>query len=113
MTDNDSKIWDHYQKLQESLSELLSPEFPTYNRSLTYITLNQIYSHTESLFELVESSTTLSRPKQALIAKLAHHIEMCKDRGLQNEFLNFVKKDVLPLLRFIKTEFTKEFNFAS
>jgi len=113
MTDKDSKIWDHYQKLQENLSELLSPEFPNYNQSMTYITLNQTFTHAECLFELVDASTTLSKTKQALMAKLAHHIERCKEQGIQKDFVHFIRGDVVPLLTFIKSEYKKDFHLAS
>ncbi|MBC7530793.1 MAG: hypothetical protein H7318_04380 [Oligoflexus sp.] len=113
MTDKDSMLWNYYQKLQESLSELLSPDFVNYNRSVTYITLNQTFNNAERLFELVEGSMTLSKPKQALMAKLAHHIENCKEKGIQSDFVSFIKKDVLPALSFIKSEHHKHFDLAS
>ncbi|RYZ57048.1 MAG: hypothetical protein EOP07_10995 [Proteobacteria bacterium] len=113
MTDKDSMIWDHYQRLQESLSELMSPDFADYNRSMTYITLNQTFTYAERLFELVEGSASLSKPKQAIMAKLAHHIENCKEKGFQADFLNFIKKDVVPILSFIKSENQRQFDLAS
>lgn len=113
MTDKDSKLSSHYQKLQESLSELMSPDFASYNRSLTYITLNQAFTHAECLFELVEGSSTLSKQKQALLAKLAHHIEICKEKGIQKDFLAFIKADIVPALSFIKSEHQKDFGLAS
>ncbi|MBC7660071.1 MAG: hypothetical protein H7249_10210 [Chitinophagaceae bacterium] len=113
MNDKDSKIWNHYQKLQESLSDLMSPTFGTISRSLTYITLNQTYTHAERLFELVEESPTLSGPRQALMAKLAHYIESCKEHGMRPEFLIFIKKDLGASLSFIRNEHAKEFDLAS
>ncbi len=113
MTDKDSMLWNHYQKLQESLSELLSADFVSYNRSMTYITLNQTFTNAERLFELVEGSVSLSKPKQALLAKLAHHIERCKEKGIQSDFVNFIKKDIVPALSFIKSEHQKHFDLAS
>lgn len=94
MLDKQSKVWAHYQKLQESLSELMEPGFETNARSFILITLNQTYTHTERLFELVEETTTLSKTRQATLAKLAHHIETTKERGLQSEFTRFIQADL-------------------
>lgn len=113
MTDMNSMLWKHYHNLQESLSELLSPEFMSYNHSMTYITLNQTFTNAERLFEHVEGSMILSKQKQALMAKLAHHIENCKEKGIQSDFVQFIKKDIVPALSFIKSEHLKSFDLAS
>ena len=113
MFEKESRIGSHYQKLQESLSELLHPEFSSQTRSFTLITLNQTYTHTERLFELFEETTSLSKNRQAILAKLAYHIENTKDSGMNKAFLSFIRVDLTRSLNVIRELFQKEFDLAS
>ncbi|RZA25168.1 MAG: hypothetical protein EOP10_07670 [Proteobacteria bacterium] len=113
MFEKDSKAWTHYFKLQETLSELMDPGFSSQARSFALITLNQTYTHTERLFELAEESVTLSRPRQAILAKLAHHIENTKDRGMSRDFIQFLQTDLHRSLGVIRDLFQKDFDLAS
>ncbi len=107
------KIWTHYQKLQESLTELVDPDFASHTRSFVLILLNQTYTHAERLFELAEATTDLSKGRQALLAKLAHHIENTKEKGLSEEFIRFIRNDLCLSLQVIKDRFSREFHLAS
>ena len=101
MSRESSKIWIHYQKLQESLTELKDPGFTQQTRSFSLIILNQTYTHAERLFELAESTMELSRGREATLAKLAHHIENTKDFGLSH------------CLHVIRDRFSREFDLVS
>ncbi len=107
------KIWTYYQKLQESLTELIDPGFASQTRSFSLILLNQTYTHTERLFELAEASSELSKGRQAILAKLANHIENTKERGLSEDFLRFISSDLTHCLQVIKERFAREFQLAS
>lgn len=113
MLEKESHILRHYQKLQESLTELMDPDFGSQARSLMYILLNQTYTNTERLFELVEESVNLSKPRQAMLAKLAHHIENTKERGVCQDFREFISGDLSLSLAFIRDLFAKDFGLAS
>lgn len=113
MSDKHSKIHAHYQKLQECLTELVDPGFMTQTRSFMLITLNQTYTSTENLFELVEESANLSKSRQATLARLANHIENTKERGIGSDFIAFIDKDLRYSLAFIRELFDKDFELAS
>lgn len=113
MFEKESRILKHYQKLQECLSDLMDPEFGSQAQSFTYIVLNQTYTNLERLFELAEESVHLSKPRQATLAKLAHHIENTKDHGMAPDFTQFIQVELLVSLAFIKDLFAGEFELAS
>ena len=113
MTERSSGIWNHYQKLQEILSELLDPNFVNSSRSLLFIILNQAFTEAEKLFAQVEPESELSRHKQNLLIKLSNHIENSKDHGISLDFREFLALEMLPLLGFIKGENISHFNLAS
>ena len=113
MSKVESRIWSHYHKLQENLSELMDPGFPSQTRSFAMITLNMTYTNTEKLFELVEETTSLSKGRQAILAKLAHHIEATKDGGMNSAFSAFIKADLAQSLSVINSRFRRDFDLAS
>jgi hypothetical protein len=113
MSSSDPNALIHYHKLQESLGELLDPNFSYQARSFTLIVLNQIYTHTERLFETVEQSATLSRPKQILLGKMAYYIEKTKEQGICNEFIQFINFDLKLSLSVIRDTYRQDFDLAS